>query len=175
MSRAFCLFLVVLSLVAPCMAQDMPGQKLISSLIEALNSKDKAKITAFVAEHCAPGIPQETRVERLSGLADRGAPFKITKLLEDKEDTARAILEDKDQMPFGLRLEMTPDGKMRAAMIGDPAEVEAPAPKNYTGWKDLPTLTEALRTDTSNPAMAIAMIHDGQLEQSVKGVRVAEG
>jgi CubicO group peptidase (beta-lactamase class C family) len=119
----------------------------------------------------------QVRAERFADLADQGAPFTIVSFGPDAPQEVSALVEDKNKERLGFKMQVTTDDppKMSRLLVGPPDELDAPAPKDYTGWTDLSKLAAAIRLDTHNPAMAVAVIRDGQLEQTVSGTRTAEG
>jgi len=53
--------------------------------------------------------------------------------------------------------------------------LDAPPPKDYSGWTNLQSLADSIKSDTNSPAMAIAMSSGGRLERAVSGKRVLNG
>lgn len=150
---------------------------LLTSLISALNTKDKEKLKGFIEAHFSKATPVETRLARIGGLMDQGAPFAITRKLHGDPGTLSAIVSDKSGMTLNFRVKLSAadPSKIDGVMIAPVDDIDAPPPKDYTGWKDLDSLAESIRIDTKNPAAGIAMIHDGKLEVAVAGTRTDGG
>lgn len=153
------------------------GQALVESLIAALNASDPAALKTFAERYCDTNIPPDERAKRLASAHDQGAPFKLVRMLPAKENSVAAIVQDKAQIELGFKLELNtdPSPKIVHMMIGPPDISNGPPAKDYKGWQNLGDLTELVRKDTDNPAMALAMIRHGQLEQAVKGTRTMSG
>lgn len=147
---------------------------LVTAFVEAMNHGDDAHLTAFVKQWCSDSIPVADRVSRLKNIAQQGAPFTVVDV-DATKSRITLVLKDKNGEQLGLRIELTADGKYDRAMAGPPDALNAPPPKDYTGWKNLDSLAEAIRKDTDCPAIGIGVIEDGKLEVAVAGTRTAEG
>lgn len=147
---------------------------LVAAFVEAMNQGDDAHLTTFVKQWCSDSIPVADRVSRLKNIAQQGAPFTVMNV-EATKSRITVVLKDKNGEQLGLRIELTADGKYDRAMAGPPDALNAPPPKDYTGWKDLNSLANDIRRDTDNPAMGIAAIHDGKLDVAVSGTTTAGG
>src|SRR5437868_309520 len=150
---------------------------LVSEFLDALNSKDQGRVSKFVAEHFDDSVPAEQRAGRFMNLVSQGAPFTVIRFAPDGPGEVRAVIEDKNKEQMGLRVFFSAGspGKISRLMLGDPEELDAPPPKDYKEWKDLPSLAESIRIDTRNPAMAVAVIRNGHLEHTVTGTRTVDG
>src|ERR1044072_618665 len=170
MLKSFLLFLVLIgSALAP--AQQSP---LVDAFVAALNKGDEESIGAFVREWCSKSLPAADRVARLKGIAEQGAPFKLISVANVPAQLT-VVLEDRNKEKLGLKIELTRDGKYDRAMAGPPDELNAPPPKDYTGWTSLQSLADRIRKDTENPALGIAVIRNGKLSQAVSGMRTLGG
>jgi len=141
-------------------------QKLIQSFVDALNSKSKDKITAFVNENCTQQIG--SKVDRMVQFSQIGAPFKVVTVEDDGKGGLQAKLQDTNNVPVTLNMSFSGDEKVSAltVRVGD----VGPS-KDYSGWTDLHALTEAIRSDNNAPAMAVAVLHDGKIEATASGIR----
>jgi len=156
---------------------DSTKQATVKEFIDVLNSKAPARIKTFIEKNCSTDTPVAARLDRMSKLAEQRAPITILRFGKEGPLEVSALIEDTNKERLSLKVQFTTDDppKIARLLIGDPEEMDAPAPKDYTGWTDLASLTESIRTDTKNPAMGIAIIRDGKLEQTVAGVRVNNG
>lgn len=171
----FLLFLSTLTLAYPLAPRiGAQGSPLVTAFVQALNSGDEAQISQFVGKWCSQSLPPADRVARLKSISSQGAPFQI--LSVDKTSSGLlAILKDRNGEQIGLQIVLDAQGKYDRATAGPPDALNAPPPKDYTGWKDLRSLAELIRKDTGNPAMGIAVIRNGRLEQAVSGTRTVAG
>src|SRR5262249_39241012 len=146
----------------PARAQDVlsgPGTALVTRLFDALNSKDAAKIEAFVRADCADVPSPAERAARMAKFAAQGAPFKVIRLASASTTAVTGLVENKssEQFSFVLGLAGTEAApKMTTLRLGDPEDLDAKPPRDYTGWKDLHSLAASVRTDTESPAIGIA-------------------
>jgi len=172
--------LMILSLsVCAALGQgsQMTARDLFLGLLGALNSKEEAKLREFLDKHTVSNTPVEQRLSRLKELADMGAPFKVIRPSPEAEDSVRALVEDGngEKLGFVMDVRKGPEPKMLALRIGPPDMLDAPAPKEYTGWQDLAALGASIRADAQSPAIGIAVIRAGKLEQAVSGMREVNG
>jgi CubicO group peptidase (beta-lactamase class C family) len=172
--------LIILSLsVCTALGQgsQLTARDLFLGLLGALNSKEDAKLREFLEKHTISNTPVEQRLSRLKGLADTGAPFKVISPGPESEDSVHALVEDGngERLGFVMDVRKGPEPKMLGLRIGPPEMLDAPAPREYTGWKDLAARGASIRADAQSPAIAIAVIRDGKLEQTVSGVREVNG
>lgn len=170
------LFSLIIALAAMTSTRPLTARaqtvSLLEGFIEALNTKDRAKIEAFVTANFADSnIPMATRLDRTVGVAEQGAPFKVVRTLPATPQELRAEIEDKNGQRLGMKLRLSPAGKIMGIMIGDPEELDAPAPKDYRGWTSLASLTESIRKDTESPGMSVAYYRNGRIEQAASGFR----
>jgi len=155
-------------------AQDTPATALLARLFQAVNSKDKAKMEAFAAADCDPGVPPAERAQRLSRLAERGAPFKLIRVGRATESNLTGLMEDANGEQFNFVLNLTGSAaapRMMSLQLGPPEAVDAKPPQDYTGWTDLRTLAAAIRIATECPAIGVALIRDGRAQAVTDGVR----
>lgn len=146
------------------------GTDLVNPFIEALNSKDSARLTRFVDSNFYAGVPSAERVKRLQTLADARAPFIVVKLADSTPDWQRALIRDRNSEEFALSL-MLKGGRIEGLLLGPTESLDEPAPKNYTQWEDLKSLTSLIRKDTNCPALGIGMFRPGAQDQvAVDGV-----
>jgi len=172
---AFILLLCALAVSA--LPHQVAPKDLVALFLDALNSKDEAKIRDFLEKHASGAVPIDQRISRLKGLADMGAPIKMLQPAVEKEGTVRTLMEDKNGERLGLILELSrdPEPKIAAVRLGPPEMLDAPAPKDYTGWQDLDSLGAGIRIDTVSPAIGIALLRQGKLQQTVSGLREVNG
>ncbi|MBS1716374.1 MAG: beta-lactamase family protein [Armatimonadetes bacterium] len=149
------------------------AQKLVSDFIEALNSKDEAKMRAFIESRCSSATPVETRLGRMMPVAKEHAPFKLVRFGTTTATEIRALVTDNsgEELGFIVRITLDAEPKIDAVGIGGPEDVDATPPASHANWTNLPDLAADIAKETQSPAMAIAMLRDGKLEQTVTGVR----
>lgn len=149
-----------------------PGADLCAALVEALNSKDEAKLRAFVEARAAKDVAVETRVARLKALAERGAPFKLVRIVSEKPGSVRGLFENKAAEPLGFVLELSGDEPPRLARLQlGPPDLADPKPARDYSFTNLEQLAAQLIKDFESPAMALALVRDGKLEEVAVGVR----
>ncbi|MEI8283042.1 MAG: serine hydrolase domain-containing protein, partial [Armatimonadota bacterium] len=146
---------------------------LIEQLVAALNSKDGSGLEPFLKEHASSAVPVADRLERMKGLAEQGAPFKIVKMIPSGPSELKALITDKGGMELGLKMTLTKDAepKMDRLLAGPPDLLESAPTKSYANWSSLQSLADSICGDVKSPAMGIAVIRDGKMEKSVSGVR----
>lgn len=152
---------------------DESRQQLVKQYLEALNSKDRAKLVAYVEANGVVGPPVETRADRSLALAEQGAPFKLIRFGADTPRSILALIEDKNGQRLTLTMNLaegTPP-KMAGVMITGPDDIDPKPPKDYSGWSTLQGLADSIRKDADSPGMGIATIRDGKPEVAVSGVR----
>ena len=183
-TRAFVLSACLVLIAAGSGIRIIPGQQapitaeyLWKVFFDALNSKDEAKLRDFLVRHSVGTRPLEQRLAMLKDLADAFAPLEVARPSTVAEDGVRVLLKTGggESLGFILEVQKGPELKMKGLRIGPPAILDEPPAKDYTGWKDLASLCAAIRKDRNVPAMGIAVIREGTLEQSVAGVRVGGG
>lgn len=172
-SRSF--FTLLLSLLAAlslaCAKPPLEGNKL-EQFFEALNTKDRARIEAFVTENFEPsGTPIAARVDRTMDIVNQGAPFKIVRQIPGSPSELKAEVLDKNGERLGVKMKLSSSGKILGLMLGDPSELDSAAPKDYTGWTTLASLTKAIRDDTDSPGMSVAYYRGGRIEEAASGFR----
>jgi CubicO group peptidase (beta-lactamase class C family) len=171
----FCLCIATASIVRCSARAAPPGQDaLATAFLDALNQGDEAHLKAFVEKWCTDRVPPTERVTRFKNIASQGAPFKLISV-EAKPAQLIVVLVDRNQQKLGIKIGLSADGKYDNATAGPPEALNAPPPKDYSGWKDLKGLTEQIRKDTDNPAMGIAVLRAGKLEEAISGTRTAQG
>jgi hypothetical protein len=143
---------------------------LLEQLIDALNSANGAGLEAFVKEHASSAVPVADRVERMKGLVEQGAPFKIVKLLPAGPNELKAVVSDKNGMQLSFRVTLTTDAKIDRVAIA-PADAGSSPTKNYSNWTTLQSLVDTIRADIKTPAIGVAMIRSGKSELAISGVR----
>jgi CubicO group peptidase (beta-lactamase class C family) len=140
------------------------AQSTVKALLDALNSKDKEKILAFVKSHCSEKM--QSRAGRMVEVSEMGAPFKLLTVKENGNEV-EANLEDVNGVPVSLKMTIAA-GKIEGMMM----RAGGPGPmKDYSGWIDLAKLEETIRSDTQSPAMAIGILYSGKTEAVASGVR----
>lgn len=146
---------------------------LLEKFVEALNSKSGNGLEPFLKQYASGAVPVADRLVRAKGLAAQGAPFKIVKMIPGKPDELNALVTDKNGVELGFRMKLagTTDPKMDGVMVVPSERLNTAPPKNHDDWKSLESLAEAIRTDAKSPAMGIAVLIDGKLEQAVAGIR----
>lgn len=164
-------FLVLAIIASITGSQALKGHALLEGFVAALNTKDQAQITSFVQAHFDSKVPADHRAARMLGLADQGAPFKVVKIRAESEKEVQGAVEDKDGMMLGMTLDVDKDGKVTSIRVQPLESLDAPPPKDYSGWMDLGKLAEEIRRDTGSPAMAIAVLHGRTIETAFAGQR----
>jgi CubicO group peptidase (beta-lactamase class C family) len=147
---------------------------LVAAFVEALNKGDEVSLRAFVDRWCTSQVAAADRVSRFKNLAQQGAPFTLSSV-DERPSQLMVVLEDRNHEKLGFKIELSADGKYDRAMAGPPEALNAPPPKDYSGWKDLGSLAEQIRKNTDNPAIGIAILKQGKLEQAVRGTRTLGG
>ncbi len=175
--RRIALMLFLCAYAATGHARQMTSKILLSQFLEAVNSRDESRIRGFLEKNAAGNVPIEQRVARIRGMAENGAPFKIVQPGTEVGDSLRAIIEDKNGRKLGLIMDLqkSAEPKMLALRLGPPDMLDSPPAKDYSGWKDLDSLGASLRADTQSPAIGIAVLRDGRLEQTASGLRKTGG
>jgi CubicO group peptidase (beta-lactamase class C family) len=155
---------------------DGEGRQLLTGLIKVLNTKDVKAIEAFIQQNGTGDRPAAQRAERLMVLSQRGAPFTVLKDGPELAEEVRALVQDKngEKFNFVAVLKGSPP-KIVGLRLDDPESFDAAPPKDFRGWTDLHTLAEDIRKDSQAPALGLAVIHNGALEQFVTGSRAAAG
>lgn len=154
--------------------EDSPAAALAGRLFAALNSKDNVRMEAFAAGDCDPATPPAERAQRLSRLAERGAPFKLVRIVGLTAAALTGLMEDANGETFTFVLNLTAGPgapRMASLQLGPPEAADAKPPQDYTGWTDLRALAASIRTDTGSPAIGVAVVHDGKTEIVTDGVR----
>lgn len=153
------------------MALARQGGNLVQEFLDALNTKDSAKLGAFVSAHFDSKVPADARAKRMMGLAEQGAPFRLVKMIKESREEVRAEVEDKGGMRLGFILKLDLEGHIQRIEVGDPGSLDAPPPKDYRGWKDLKGLAQAIQEDTGSPAISIAVYRNREIAQALTGPR----
>ena len=154
----------------PSAAAAEVASDLVTALIDALNGTDAQRV-AFVRERMTPGPAPEARAERMKGLVEQGAPFRLVRVLEARgPNEIRAIVADGHGMNLGFLLQIA-DGKLGGVRVGPPDDIDAPAPKDYSGWTDLAMLVHSIRVDTGVPALGVAYARGNVRERAADGIR----
>jgi CubicO group peptidase (beta-lactamase class C family) len=166
--------IVALACATLTLAENAPPNP-AQDLLNALNTKDRTVILAYVKEHFTAKVPPEERVDRLMGILDRGAPFKLIRPGPRLPDEDRFLIEDRTGQQIAMSIKREPDGLIRGVLLTPPENLEAKPPKDYRGWENLQKLADAIRADTDCPALGIALIRDGKPEVCVSGVRQIGG
>jgi CubicO group peptidase (beta-lactamase class C family) len=172
---------IAFTILCSCAASGIPPQtdagELFTAFIDALNSKDDARLKEFLAKRTTGSTPVEQRWARLKGLAEMGAPFRVVKIGPIADESVRALVENRNGEELGFVMDFLKgsEPKMRSLRIASPEELDAPPPKDYSDWKDLPGLCASLRSDAQSPGMSLAVIRAGKMEQAVAGVRSSNG
>jgi len=162
-----CALALIVALLAPGQGADST----VRGLLDALNTKDEAKIEAFASASMGPQLKPSGWVNLLRPLVKNGAPFKLIRIADSTESQTRALVEDRNGERFAFSFRFA-EGKIVGLFLSDPESLDEPPPKDYTGWKDLPSLVEAIQKDTSSPGMALAIGQgDKPVETYVSGVR----
>lgn len=127
----------------------------------------------FLTLHASSSVPIADRLSRTKGLVAQGAPFQIVKMIPGRPDELLAVVTDKNGFELGFRMKITEGAqpRMERVLVGPPEELDAAPPKDYSDWKSLESLTQAIQRDVESPAMGIAMLRNGKLEHAVAGVR----
>jgi len=151
--------------------QSSGPEAVVRAMVEALNTKDKAKITAFVRAHATDDIPAETRAERMLDLAEQGAPFRIVGEIAKDGNTLKVKLEDVNGIQLNLTAMMKGDPPKLAGIRAAPAGATETAFKDYSGLASLEDMVKAVVTDHKIPAMSASTINAGKAETATFGVR----
>ncbi len=166
-------FLLIAIIASIAGTQALKGHALLEAFVAAINTKDQVQIASFVKSNFDTLIPADHRADRIMGLANQGAPFKILKMREETDQEVQAAIEGRGGVPLGLTLVLNKDGKIASIRIQPLESLDAPPPKDYSGWTDLGKLAEAIRSDTGCPAMAISVVHGRKIDTALAGERVA--
>ena len=151
---------------AKAMQADQNETAILKSFLTALNSKDKATIQAFVDANCTKQMA--ARVDRMVSVSNQGAPFTLVSVVRSEPTKISAQISNANGVPISLSLMFDLSGKISGVML----RVGGNAPsKDYSNWTDLGKLAEAIRADSSAPAMAISVLHDGKIETAASGIR----
>ncbi len=157
--------------IAKPMAQGATdADKLFSAFIEAMNTKDEAKLKAFIVDRCSTDVPVDQRVERLKDLVEQGAPFKLVKVIEQKEGSYHAVIEDMNAIQLDVVMQHTTTAPIKLIRLNLHMGSAAPT-KDYSNWTDLGSLLESIRKDNGIPAIGIAVFKGSQLTVETRGVR----
>lgn len=161
----------MVSTIAALLLQLAAAGGLVDLFVEALNAKQRDKLTVFAVEHFHDQATVPERVGRLMGISEQGAPFKVIRLVDDLPALKRAEIEDRDGTRLALLLQLRA-GKIQGIQFTDPDSLSEPVPKDYSGWKTLLGLVSDVRRDTNSPAMGAAVWRKDQpLEVVVDGIR----
>lgn len=171
---------MLLASLALCQASlpSTPLGKRLGGLIEALNTKDKAKIQQFLEQNLAPEAlkqrPADQRAERMMMAANDLAPISVLEVLDEDETWIVALI--KPGLALRLDAENTLEKLILGIRIGDPESMKdaGKPPKEYTNWKSLDELAEQVRVDAEAPALVIGRARlTGEVEVGVAGRRAA--
>jgi CubicO group peptidase (beta-lactamase class C family) len=177
LAKGIAILLAGLSCIAT--PQEATAEALLRDLVSVLNTKDETKIKEFVDKRTVltGAVTAEQRIARLVNLAQIGAPFTVTKVEARSASELRASVKDKNGgiIGFAMLHDGAAEPKMTGLRVADPETLDAPPAKDYTGWKDLATLNESIRSDTDCPAMTIAVLRNGRLEVVASGKRRVGG
>ncbi|MBS1708536.1 MAG: beta-lactamase family protein [Armatimonadetes bacterium] len=146
-------------------------EAVVRALVEALNTKDKAKIAAFVKAHATDDLPAETRVERMLDLAEQGAPFKIVGAITRDGNSLKLKLEDTNGIQLNMLATMKGDPPKLAGIRAAPAGASEATFKDYSDLGSLQDMVKAVVTDSKIPAMSASTIRAGKTETATFGVR----
>jgi CubicO group peptidase (beta-lactamase class C family) len=161
----------MVSVIAAFLIGSASPAGLVDGFLEAVNSKDKAKLTAFATEHFHDPTAVPERVDRLMRIAEQSAPWKLVRLVDDLPHLKRAEIEDRQATRLALVLQLT-EGKIRGIQFMDPESLSEPAPKEYRDWTSISSLVADIRKDTNSPALGVAVWRKDQpLEVAVDGLR----
>ncbi|MBS1716376.1 MAG: beta-lactamase family protein [Armatimonadetes bacterium] len=149
------------------------AQKLAKGFVDTLNTKDPAKMRAFILSHCTTATPVETRLQRMMSVTNQFGPFKVVRFGTTTDSEVRALVADRngDNQTFIVRITPGADPKIVSVSITSPDQVDAPPAVSHSNWTTLSGLATDIAKETRSPAMAIAMSRNGKLEQTVTGVR----
>jgi CubicO group peptidase (beta-lactamase class C family) len=165
------LILCLLSLTGMACAGPMHGQStshtppLLQGFLDALNSKDKDKIVAFIKSNCADKLL--AKADRMASFSQMGAPFSLVQVTDDGKGNLSGTLKDTNSTSISFNMTLG-DNRIQGVML---KVGEGGPTKDYSGWSDLNALTENLRADATAPGMAVAVMHDGKVEVATSGVR----
>lgn len=163
--------MIVVGLVVALFSASQGPESTIRGLLDALNTKDEAKVESFAASSMGPQLKPAGWVSLLRPLVKNGAPFKLIRIADTSESLTRALVEDRSGERFAFSFRFA-DGKIVGLFLADPESLDEPPPKDYTGWKDLQSLVESIQKDTNSPGMAVAVGRGNMpIESFVSGIR----
>jgi CubicO group peptidase (beta-lactamase class C family) len=139
------------------------------SFIEALNTKDQAKIRDFISKQFdSTSVSVDERTSRLTGIAKDYGPFTLGNLV--RQSAREIVLQATDGQGTNIQitLQLTDAGKIKGIMLGPGG---GPPPKEYKNWSDLSALASEIVAEEKLPGMAIAALRDGNVEVAVSGKR----
>ncbi len=155
-----------------------PAGRVAEAFFEAFNSADEATLIAYEEAHRHP-----------EGLERRPAPERATQLLgahaQVGDLTPGAILEsspvlirvaaEASNIPIWLEIkfEVEPEEPHRiVSSLIQPTSAPSVRITIDDEWADLPAMLERLRTETGAPAIAAAIVKDGEIiDRAIVGVR----
>lgn len=154
--------------------QTQTGQR-VAAFFEAINGGRASGYEAFTQEHrTAAAIGRATpdrRAEQFRDFVDQWGKLTIERL-EDEGETvvvfARARNED-ELVLFRFQIAAGEEGKIESLRIEPAASATLHNIENSQGWTQWGSLEQFLdqvRTDTGIPAIAVAVVKDGQLVES---------
>ena len=158
--------------VLTCLFQQPTPESVFRDWLAALNSKEIGQMEQFSLAHTNPPPGPAERAQRMLGVAQQGAPFRLIRVVKVLPGEIRVIIQDRNQMELGAVMRFDgPEFKVKGILLAPPDGLDAPPPKDYSGWSNLRGLAEAIQKDTDCPAIGVAVVRGGKLAQAVVGVR----
>lgn len=163
LASLFCLC----SLASPALA----GNGLLHGLVDALNSKDQKVIRAFLDQNASAETPLDQRLKLMQGLAEQAAPFSLIKDLPGKVNEQDAVLTMRDGTRLVMQVGITNETgeKINNVLLLPAYRFEGPDP-SLANWTALPDLQKTLLAQSGAPAMSIAVMRDGKVEEAAGGL-----
>src|SRR5579862_6019454 len=158
---------ILLFALAGCLAslgsarQTDPVADFFKAYVEAFNSGNHDKMAAFINTHFAPGQDVEARVARMKNFADQAAPITLKKTRDAGQGFWKALGQDSHGMTLTMQAHVVANNRVDRLLFAPGDSFDDDPPRDYSGWKDLASLTSDVCKDTKCPGMAVAMIYDG--------------
>jgi CubicO group peptidase (beta-lactamase class C family) len=161
---------------------DTPAGSWAKAYFEAYNADGEDALRPFIKEHFSETYLNETPVKEVAdgffktrGMIHKLEPRSATPDGDFHVDVvARAVVNSRPIAWLKVTIQLSPEPPHDVAnmVIGPGPTPEERKPKDYLDWKDLGDLLEQVRRDSGAPAIAVAVVRNGELiEKAVTGVR----
>jgi CubicO group peptidase (beta-lactamase class C family) len=167
----FALFTISLLSCFAWAGQSDPSSDFFKAYVEAMNSGSHDKMASFISSHFSTGQDLESRVARMQGFAKQAAPLTLQKTRVAGIGFWKALAQDSHGMTLTMQAHVVDGNKVDRLMLAPGDSFEEDPPKDYSGWKDLNSLTRDICNSTKSPGMVVAVIRDGHAEEAVSGIR----